>query len=394
MPLRANVKVPANVRAVSDIKSHVRGLRKTQRSHRIPRQRIPERMGRFAAVVQRSLSTRQIRCFVLHWGGVRCWRRWWVEFSSGWPLGVAMGVWQFRGERLWLMVLMVPLLLPTFLLAIGLSMLRWGVDGFVGTVWAHACAGVPLVLLAARMATVSITRSQADAAWLGGGERMLYLLSLRAALPTAGLAAMLAGVMTLADPGPGQIFGWSGAAGQLLVSFAAQYDRSLAMQQAWWLTAAALLLTAIPAWRWAPGVAMQVGARDTVPMLRRQGNGLRAVVALVVMLLVGLPVAGLCLPLGRHPVHTWPLARAWSEISRTASDTLVYASLAAVLAVVVGFLIAAMAGERRRRGLVLLMVFVLAVPPALPALALIPWSHALTLSVALCHCGGCPLPCC
>ncbi|MGH8472970.1 MAG: AAA family ATPase, partial [Gammaproteobacteria bacterium] len=37
---------------------------------------------------------------------------------------------------------------------------------------------------------------------------------------------------TLADPGPGQIFGWPGAASELLTGFTARYDRTLATQQA------------------------------------------------------------------------------------------------------------------------------------------------------------------
>ena len=55
------------------------------------------------------------------------------------------------------------------------------------------------------------------------------------------LAALLAGGMSLADPGPGQILGFEGAASQILVSFSAQYDFSLAARQCLALTGAALI---------------------------------------------------------------------------------------------------------------------------------------------------------
>jgi ABC-type Fe3+ transport system permease subunit len=239
-----------------------------------------------------------------------------------------------------------------------------------------------LVSFAALAATLTVTRSQADAARLAGGERHLLRLALRAAFPLAGLAAALAGVLTLADPGPGQIFGWTGAAGELLTSFAARYDRTLATQQAVALAAVAALLAWPLAWKLAPEVAAELLARDVHRPAWRTQPPMTGWLLLAVLFVSLLPIAGLVKPLLAHP---WPVARAWREVVRTGGDTLLYAALAAGLAVLVAFALAWSAGgsPARRRWLVTAALALLALPPALPALWLIPWSGRFTLGLAL-----------
>ncbi len=305
-----------------------------------------------------------------------------VSLGIGWPLGVRIGLTNFPLRRLLLALLALPLLLPSFLLAIGLSMLWRGLGGALAVVWVFACLGVPLVTFAALAATLTLTRGQADAARLVGGERHLFRLALRAAFPLAGLAAALAGALTLADPGPGQIFGWPGAASELLTSFAARYDRALATQQAALLAAVAGLLAWPLAWKLAPEVAAGLFARDVnrPSLVRTAATTVWVLVA--VSLFTLLPLAGLLKPL---LVQTWPVTRAWSEVTRTGTDTLLYATLAAGIAVAVAFALAGAAGRSpaRRRWLVTAALALLALPPALPALWLIPWSGRVTLGVAL-----------
>lgn len=305
-----------------------------------------------------------------------------VSLGIGWPLGVRIGLTSFPLRRLLLALLALPLLLPSFLVAIGLSMLWRGLGGAPAVVWAFVCLGVPLVTFAALAATLTLTRGQADAARLAGGEQLLFRLALRAAFPLAGLAAALAGALTLSDPGPGQIFGWPGAASELLTSFAARYDRALATQQALALAAVAALLAWPLAWKLAPEVAAGLFARDVNrPSLVRAPATTRWILATVGMVTL-LPLAGLLKPLLMQP---WPVTRAWGEVSRTGTDTLLYATLAAGIAVAVAFALAWAAGRSpiRRRWLVAMALALLALPPALPALWLIPWSGRVTLGVAL-----------
>lgn len=305
-----------------------------------------------------------------------------VALAIGWPLGVQVGLTRFRLRRMWLVLLAIPLLIPSFLVAIGLSMLEPRISGAPATVWAFACLGVPLVTFAALAATLTITRGQTDAARLAGGESGLFGLTLRAAFPLAGLAAALAGVLTLTDPGPGQIFGWSGAASELLVSFAAHYDPALATRQALALAAVAALLVWPLAWKLAPDVAAGLLARDVERPEKRDSRGTAGWLSVVVGLVTLLPVAGLLTPLAGH---TWPLARAWSEVQRTALDTTLYAGLAAGIAVMVAFALAWLAGRSpsRRRWFIALALALLALPPALPALWLIPWSSRGVVGLAL-----------
>lgn len=305
-----------------------------------------------------------------------------VSLGIGWPLGVRIGLTDFPLRRLLLALLALPLLLPSFLIAIGLSMFWRGLGGPPAVVWVFACLGVPLVTLSAFAATLTLTRGQADAARLAGGERHLFRLVLRAAFPMAGLAASLAGALTLADPGPGQIFGWPGAASELLTSFAVSYDRALATRQALALAAVAALLTWPLAWKLAPEVAAGLFSRDVNRPLTAREPVVTAWVSGTACLFTLLPLAGLLKPLVSQP---WPFMRAWSEVARTGTDTLVYAALAAGIAVAIAFALAGAAARSsvRRRWLVTGALALLALPPALPALWLIPWSGRLTLGLAL-----------
>lgn len=305
-----------------------------------------------------------------------------ASLAIGWPLGVWVGLTRFPLRRALLTLLALPLLLPSFLVAIGLSMLTPRFDGGLATLGAFACPGVPLVAFASMAATMAITRSQADAARLAGGDALLFALGRRATFPLAGLAAVLAGAMTLADPGPGQIFGWPGAAGELLVSFAAQHDASLATRQAWAMAGVSALLAWPLTWRLAPEVAAGLSARDVARPELSQSLCVAWWLASVASLVALVPLAGLLRPL---LARTWPVARAWSEVERTAGDTMLYASLAAAIAVGVAFALAAAAGRAssRRRALVACALALLALPPALPALGLIPWSSPAAVGAAL-----------
>lgn len=305
-----------------------------------------------------------------------------VSLAIGWPLGVRIGLTTFPCRRVLLAFLALPLLLPSFLLAIGLSMLWRGLGGVSAVVWAFACLGVPLVTFAALAATLTVTRGQADAARLAGGESHLLRLALRAAFPLAGLAAALAGVLTLADPGPGQIFGWPGAASELLTSFAARYERALATRQAVTLAVAAVVIAWPLAWKLAPEVAAGLFARDVNRPSPVHARSTAPWLAAVVVVCTLPPLAGLLKPLLAQP---WPLARAWGEVTRTSADTLLYAGLAAGIAVVVAFALAWLSSHSpgRRRWLVTLALALLALPPALVALWLVPWSGQFTLGVAL-----------
>jgi iron(III) transport system permease protein len=305
-----------------------------------------------------------------------------VSFAIGWPAGVAAGLWEFPARRALILITTLPLLLPSFLVAIGLSLLWHSLDGLAAAVWAFACFGVPLVFVATLAAMRTVTHGQADAARLAGGERLLFRLSLRGTRPVAALAAVLAAVLTLADVGPGQIFGWHGAASELLISFAARYDRALATHQALTIAFVAAVVTWPLVWRLAPLLTTNLLSRDTTPMTRRPMNGVSPALAAIVLAFVVCPMAGLLRPLIGHE---WPLARAWGEVTRTAGSTVLYASLAAVLSVSFGFSVTALAqrSPHLQRLVVTVALALFALPPVIIALWLLPLSSRFTVGVAL-----------
>src|SRR5262245_57956461 len=114
-------------------------------------------------------------------------------WGVGLPLGVAAALYDFPARRALLGLAVLPLLVPSFLGAIGWSALaaRLGpawmaiLSGAPGCVLVFVAGALPLVLLSAYAATMGLSASQADAARLAGGERHLLLHGLRHAAPSA-----------------------------------------------------------------------------------------------------------------------------------------------------------------------------------------------------------------
>jgi iron(III) transport system permease protein len=303
-------------------------------------------------------------------------------FLLGWPAGSAAAIWQFPLRKTVLLLTALPLLLPSFLIAIGLSMLRWGIDGLGGVVWTFAALNVPLVFVTALAAAGSITTSQANAARLAGGEQMLFRLTLRATAPASLLAALFGAVMTMADSGPGMIFGVRTAASELLVTYAAQYDHLLATRQAMTLavctTVAALPLT----WLLAPRVSAALLARDTAPLEPSRRWCVSLPIALLPLMFFMAPVAGLVRP-GFY--RDFAFARAGEDFSRTATDTIFFMACAAMISVVAGFALAALVPRRplAQRIAIVLALMLFALPPVVSAVWLVPWASKTMLIVAL-----------
>lgn len=301
-----------------------------------------------------------------------------VSWLIGLPIGVVAGLYEFPARKSLLLIIALPLLVPPFLGAIGLSMLctRIGFSlagstlGAVSTVFIGCTLGLPLVVLATSTAVRGISRSQADAVRLAGGEGTLFLAVGRQVAPVGVLTALLAGIITLTDPGAGQILGANGPAAEILISFSARYDSALAARQCL-LLAGTSLVVALPALlRFAPRVAASLLARDVTPVPRRRRplvNWLGPVLlAMVVTGVFVIPVSGLILPLGR----TFPLGRALGEVGRTLGPTLIYGGGAALVAVAFGTILAVLAGRSPGARIVLTggSVLLLALPPALGAL--------------------------
>ena len=299
----------------------------------------------------------------------------------GVPTGVLAGLYEFPGRRPLLALIAIPLIVPSFLWAIGLSQFRIHVglppdgvlSGFTGTVLSFMCWAVPLVTYMTLVAAQQLSKSQVEVLRISGGERLVFRGAAYALLPAATLAATLAGILTLADPGPGQILGYPGVAYEILLSFSASYDFSLAAKQCASLTAIVLVLSIPVAVFIAPNVAVGLLGRDVAATSRRRdkscGRIALSLLVLVVTIGVVLPMVGIVRPLFTE----FPAERAFQEVSRTVLNTFLYAFTAGALATLLGMVLAVAVGRGRAlRTVVMVALFVLlSLPPSLSALGII-----------------------
>ncbi|MBA3563858.1 MAG: hypothetical protein H0W33_07600 [Gammaproteobacteria bacterium] len=296
----------------------------------------------------------------------------------GFPCGLVAGLYRFPARRLMLAALAVPLLMPAFLWAIGLSMLRIELglsrNGFLsgasGSIWSFAALATPLVVFAVLVAVRLLPGTAIDAARLAGGERAVLRYAGYAALPAGVTACLLGGILSLSDPGPGQILGFSGVATQILISFSALYDFELAAQQGL-VTAAIVLLAASPLiWLVARHLTLALLPREVRLMEPRSsrtadwaGPALFGVTLLMALLA---PVAGLAQPV---------LSELWLDsvvttVARTGGNTLFYSAVAGLVATAsaVPLAICATRVASLRASLLAGLLLILVLPPAVGAL--------------------------
>lgn len=320
-----------------------------------------------------------------------------LALAVGFPAGLFVALYDFPGRRIFLAAVTIPLLVPSILWAIGWSALavRLGplaadwLNGRAGCCVAFLSGAVPLVIWVTYAAALSTAGTQVEAARLAGGERVVLHYTGRAVATAALLSAVMAGILTLSDPGPGLILGQHTAAAEVLASFSSLYDYGQAAWQCLVLTGAVLVFVA-PLVSFAAGrLSAQMLVRQVRP-LRRIPAGPFAPVVLAVCIGIGLsimvaPLCGLLLPLREGT----DLTRAWREVARTGPDTLIYAAGAGAVAAALGFVAALCAGRSDRARAVVLSVCLLlfALPPSLGALGTVqaataapPWLDWLTRS--------------
>ena len=306
-----------------------------------------------------------------------------VALSSvfmGLTLGVLVALYKFPLRLPLVYLQALPLLLPSFLWAIGWSALRSRVpllsgilEGYPGCLITFALQATPLVFFSTLAGTNVISATQVDAARLAGGEGLAIRLTLRACLPLAALASMLAGVLSLSDPGPALILGLPVAAVQILTSFSALYDFGLASRQCLVIAGLVCCIFLPIAVVGLPRLSAALLARQTQPLRCQSHSGgspaALGAILLFSLLSVGLPLAGLVIPALQNPV----LGRALEEVKRTALNTGLYAVSAGVLCATLGAILAlAISRDRPLQQVCFgILLLTLALPATLPALGLV-----------------------
>jgi iron(III) transport system permease protein len=304
-----------------------------------------------------------------------------VSLVCGLPLGVLTALYEFPGRSTSFALVTVPLLVPSFVWAIGWTAaaahlppsVAASLSGFSGCLLVLSTQGIPLVLFIAYAATLALSGSQVDAARLAGGEPVVLRSVARFVATPAMLAAGLSGVLTLSDPGPGQIFGFTTAAAEMLASFSSRYDFALAGRQCVTLTALVLVIVLPLVFLSAPRLASEVLPRQSRAIRRLHHREIAGIIVallgLVAFIGTIVPLVGLTLPL----VGGAAFPRAWSELTRTAGNTLGYAIGAGTIATICGLLLAGCAGRSDRLRTVGLgmALGLLALPPAFTAFGIV-----------------------
>ena len=329
-----------------------------------------------AASVMTGAFASALRHSLLLGGGVTA-----ISLAVGLPLGVLAALYEFPARKILLALATLPLLVPSFLWAIGWSSLaaRLGpvatnaISGFSGCMLVFSSGAIPLALLTSYAACTTLSGSQLDAARLAGADRCVLKYALRHAIAPTLLAACLGGILTLSDPGPGQILGLSTAAAELLTTFSAQYDFTLAARQCLVLTVIVLALATPLACFAAPCIAREILARQSAAKerIRNPKTAILTCGAFALFILLGVvgPVVGLVTPIARGS----DISSALSELLRTSTNTLLYAGGAGVAAAIFGLLLAIVVGRSNRLRTVCLGVCLalFSLPPAFLAIGIV-----------------------
>ena len=309
-----------------------------------------------------------------------------ISFVVGTPLGLLTALYRFPGRRGLALLQALPLLFPSFLPAIGWSNLAgigWlarsaAPSGLLGTIIVLGLQAVPLPFFATWAACRNLTASQIEVARLHGGEKTVIFLAGRACFGTGLLTALLAGILSFSDPGAVLILGCRTAAVEITTSFSALFDFELAGKQCLALAIVVLALTCLHLEFGLRKLASAVLARQTRPLTPYLHSGLATVAACglagTAAIGVGLPLAGLCLPIIGNPM----VGRAARTVAMTLWPTALYCGGAAVVAAGFGLVLAVVtrAGPRSRMAAMGVLLLLLTLPPSLSALGFIYTSSA------------------
>jgi len=304
-----------------------------------------------------------------------------ISTGVGLPLGTLAGLYEFRGKRFLLGILAIPLLMPSFLWAIGLSQFQillnisesTNTSGALGSVFVFSCLAIPLTIYASMLGVKSLSSSQIDALIMAGSPHWYFLQVLKRAAPITILVSLLAGVITLSDPGPGLILGFPGAAAEILVSFSALFDFELARSQCLFVAALSLLISLPIIIFLGPHLSTALLAQESASNKLIENDTAQRFATLVFIVLliaiIGIPLTGLFKPL----LQEIELVYALKTLQRTAANTLFYSLTAGFLSTLLALILVLYFSHNKRMKVTLItlsLVFI-ALPSSFVALNVI-----------------------
>ena len=285
-----------------------------------------------------------------------------ISTGVGLPFGTLAGLYEFRGKRLLLGILAIPLLMPSFLWAIGLSQFQillnisefTHMTGAIGSIFVFSSLVIPLTIYASMLGVKSLSSSQIDALVMVGPAHWCFFQVLKRAVPITILISLLAGVITLSDPGPGLILGFPGAAAEILLSFSALFDFDLARRQCF-LVAGLSLLFSLP-------IIIFLGPRLSTALLAQESSSIKhyenssvqrfatPVFIVLLIVIIGIPLMGLFKPL----LQEFDLIYALKVLQRTWANTIFYSLTAGFLSTILALTLVLCFGHYEKMKVILI----------------------------------------
>jgi len=312
-----------------------------------------------------------------------------VAIMVGLPIGILTALYDFKGRRWFLGLLALPLMIPSFLWAIGLSqiqdLLHFSIESklakSLGPIYIFSAFVIPLSIYAAFLSANSLSKSQIDAYRLVGSDYWTFKQIAKRAIPITFLISLLAGIITLSDPGPGQILGFSGAASEILISFSALYDFDLARYQSFMMALVSIIIC-LPFILW-------FGERLSTALLAKEAiaNTLKKnamvtwfaplIFVIILFLILIIPFLGLITPL----LQGFEFEYAFQELIRTGANTLFYALGAGFIGVFIATTLILLLGRRlKTRIIISIALFIIVIPSTFLAVSIIQIGSALPAS--------------
>ncbi len=311
-----------------------------------------------------------------------------ISCGVGLPLGTLAGLYDFWGKRVLLGVLALPLLIPSFLWAIGLSQFQilfniseyTHLAGALGSIFVFSALLIPLAIYAAMLGVKSISSHQIEALIMVGSVRWCFFQVLKRAAPITVLISLLAGIMTLSDPGPGIILGYPGVAAEILVSFSALFDFELARRQCFFVAALSLLLSLPIIFFLGNSLSTTLLAQESSTAKLYENTRVQQfappIFIAVLLVIIGIPLVGLFKPL----LQEFELIYAFKTLQRTGGNTLFYSITAGVLSTIFA-LAHVLSFAHYKQGKVMLISFsllFLVLPSSFVALNVIEWGASVS----------------
>jgi ABC-type Fe3+ transport system permease subunit len=253
----------------------------------------------------------------------------------------------------------VPVVLPSYLWAMGVSTLRpllayrhqWLVDGFSGSVFALTTTGVALVALGTYAVATQASTNCIESARLHGGRRCVLRSLLSFTWRPACAAAVFSASLAISDAGCSQVMGYHGVASEILIALASRGEIRWAMIQSVAVGVISLPFI-VPA---AIGLVRMLGEGHDTTGANRSTDGLAGgwtrfwamILFAITMCLVALPVFGIIRPL-LQPYSGRTISDAFSLWKESSAATFGCGLTAAVVAVFFSLAVCVAAGHTLR----------------------------------------------